>query len=194
MQTYVINEKKRKQALKLLIKDNRKTLKQFPKACYYITLAMRLTAIVGGIADVLYTVLGNKDRYDMYFLLTAFATIYLLSLIPQTVYVVSLDREFRFRRREIMTFTPDGFIYSYHDNRVSEPDSTFAYDIKYSQITRFEQNERTKILTFYGDFTTDTYSGDKITQTLNCRVFDFIDAYDIDMKQLIEQRMIEGKV
>ncbi len=106
---------------------------------------------------------------------------------------MTLNREFSFRRRETITFKPDGFIYSYHDDRVGDYDSIFAYDIKYSQITRFERDERTRVLTFYGNFVTDTYSGEKITQTLECRVFDFMDVYDIDIKQMLERNRKNGE-
>lgn len=193
MQTYIVNEKKSKQAMKLLIKDNRKTLKCFPKVCYYIAMFMKFAAIVCGTANVLHMVFWSREWFEIFLLGITFITPYALSWIPRTVYIVSLNREFRFRRRESITFKPDGFIYSYHDDRSSAYDSIFAYDIKYSQITRFERDERTKVLTCYGNFVTDTYSGDKITQTLECRVFDFMDVYDIDIKQILEKNCKNGE-
>ncbi len=193
MQTYTVNERKRKQALKRLTKDNVKTLKGFPKACYYIAMFLRIVGYVCGTANVLHMVFVTQKWYETYLLMITFVAPYGLSWLPATVYIVTLNREFSFRRRETITFKPDGFIYSYHDDRVGDYDSIFAYDIKYSQITRFERDERTRVLTFYGNFVTDTYSGEKITQTLACRVFDFMDVYDIDMKQMMERNCKNGE-
>ncbi len=189
MQTYSVNEKKRKQALKQLVKENRKALKGFPKACYYIAIILKIAAILCGSANLLHMILWSRKWYEMFLLPITFVIPYCISFLPQAVYVGVIEREFRFRRRETMTFKPDGFLYCYHDDRVGNVDSVFAYDIKYSQIEKMERNEKTKILTCYGNFVTDTYSGDQITQTLECRVFDFMDVYDIDIKQQLENNI-----
>ncbi len=66
MQTYTVNERKRKQALKRLVKDNVKTLKGFPKACYYIAILMQIVAFVCGTANVVHMVfLGYLQRYTL---------------------------------------------------------------------------------------------------------------------------------
>ncbi len=193
MQTYVVNETKRKQALKLLVKENTKTLKGFPKACYYVSILLKIVAIVCGAGNVLHMIFWSKKWFEMFLLAITFVIPYCLSLLPRAVYVTTIGRDFSFRRRETITFKPDGFLYSYHDDRVGAFDSIFAYDIKYSQITRFERDEKTKVLTFYGNFITDTYSGEKITQTLDCEVFDFMDVYDIDVKQMLEKNCKIGE-
>lgn len=192
MQTYTVNAKKEKQAMKYLIKDNRKELKCFPKVCYYIAMVLKIIGIVCGTANILYMVFVSHSWSESILLMVTFIAPYGLSLAPQTVYVVSLNREFRFRRRQTITFKPDGFVYSYHDDRSGTYDSVFAYDIKYSQIEKIERDERTRILTCYGNFVSDTYSGEKITQTLECRAFDFMDIYDIDIKQMLEKNCKNG--
>lgn len=192
MQTYTVNEKKRRKALKQLTQDKRKTLKGFPKVCFYIAMGLKLIGLVCGTANVLHMVFWSHKWHEMILLQITFIAPYGLSFIPQTVYVVTLNREYSFRRRESITFKPYGFIYSYHDDRTSEYDSIFAYDIQYSQIKKIERNERTRLLTVSGDFVTNTYSGDKITETLSCRVFDFLDVYDVDMKQMLEKQLLQN--
>lgn len=187
MQTYTVNRKKRKRALKSLTKENINTLKGFPKACYYISALFKLLTIICVTGNVLYMLFWVKQWYALLLLPITFVAPYSLSLISKVVYVTTITREFSFRRSETITLKPDGFIYSYHDERVGLHDSIFVFDIKYDQITRLERNEKTRVLTLYGNFVTDTYSGQMITQTLDCKVFDFMDIYNIDMKQALEQ-------
>lgn len=189
MITYKVNRLERKLAMNQLVKEKLETMKPFYTACYYLAIFLKYTAIVCGTANVLHMVFWSKAWHEIFLLGVTFLAPYSLSWLPRIVYVTTTDQEYRFRLRETITFKPEGFLYSYHDDHSSSRDSILIYDILCSQIERLERNERTRVLTLYGNFVMETHVGDKITHTCKCSVVNFMDVYDVDLKQLLEQRL-----
>lgn len=194
MQEYTVNARQRKKALREVRRQNFKDLKTFPKVCFYIAVIMKCIACAGLGGAILYWIFWNADGVTIFFHIMMLLMVYLPSAIPQTVYVLMIDREFRFRLQERLRINPDGFVYYYHDDRVADPSSIFSYDIKYSQIEKIEYNEKTRILTCYGSLSTDTYSGGRVTETIQCRAVDIMDIYDgIELKQVLEEALATRK-
>ena len=56
MQSYEINQGKRKKAIKQVVKANVKISKGFVKFCYGLTWFLRILAVILGLANILYVV------------------------------------------------------------------------------------------------------------------------------------------
>ena len=107
----------------------------------------------------------SSNVADIIFLIMTFGFPYGLSLLSSIVYIISAGGEYRLRRRETITFANGGFVYSYHDDRVGLSDAIFAFNVLYENISKYEYDDKTKILTLYGKIIGDTYENAELKPT-----------------------------
>ena len=112
---------------------------------------------------------------------------YGLSLLSAIVYIISAGGEYRLRRRETITFANGGFVYSYHDDRVGLSDAIFAINVLYENISKYEYDDKTKILTLYGKIIGDTYENGELKTSDEYNEISLLDVYDFSVKQLLDE-------
>ena len=103
MQSYEVNQRKRKKAIKQVVKINVKTAKGGVKFCYGLTWFLRILAVILGLANILYVVFLSSYVVDIIFLIMTFGFPYGLSFLSAIVYIISAGGEYRLRRRETIT-------------------------------------------------------------------------------------------
>ncbi len=190
MEIYKINSAKRRKALKYVVKENVKTSNSLVKFCYGLTIALRILAFVLGIANILYVLLISDYLVEMFFLIMTFGFPYGISFLPATFYSVSCAVEYRLRRRETITLTNDGFVYSYHDDRVGLLNNTiFGFNVLYEKIRSFDYNTKTSCITLYGSFIVDTYENDELKVSNEYNEFTLLNVFECDVKEIIERRI-----
>lgn len=189
MQTYHINHKKQKKALKNYMKAEVKGASSFVRFCYALTILFRVLAVVLGIANVVYcAVWSNYPFIDLLYLTLTVILPYALSYIPNAVCIMSVGGEYRLRRQETICLLNNGFSYSYHDDRDLFSDSVFGFDVLYENVRNVEYNEKTKLLTVYGDIPADTYVKGERTETDVYSQVSFLNVYDIDIRELLKTK------
>ena len=102
-------------------------------------------------------------------------------------YIISAGGEYRLRRRETITFANGGFVYSYHDDRVGLSDAIFAFNVLYENISKYEYDDKTKILTLYGKIIGDTYENGELKTSDEYNEISLLDVYDFSVKQLLDE-------
>ena len=187
MQSYEINQSKRKKAIKQVVKANVKHSKGFVKFCYGLTLFLRILAVILGLANVLYVIFLSSYVVDIIFLVMTFGFPYGLSFLSAIVYIISAGGEYRLRRGETITFANGGFVYSYHDDRVGLSDKVFGFNVLYENIDRYEFDNKTKILTLHGKIIGDTYEKGELKASDEFTEITLLDVYDISLKQILEE-------
>ena len=65
MRSFEINQSKRKKAIKQVVKANVKTAKGGVKFCYGLTWFLRILAVFGGLANILYVVFLSNYIVDI---------------------------------------------------------------------------------------------------------------------------------
>ncbi len=186
MKTYQIIVNEQKKALRQLVKERVKTLKGFPKACYYLAWFFKLVTIVATSALLLHMIFWSHDWAELMLLVAVFLPPFAFYLFSRTVYVVTINRDFRFRHDETITLCDDGLVYRYHDGRSASPGSVYVTQIKYDRVSRVAMNPKTKLLTINGDFIDETYEGGKVTETFQSQTIDFMDVYVISVLDLLK--------
>ena len=187
MQSCEVNQGKRKKAIKQLVKTNVKEAKGFVKFCYGLALFFRILAVILGLANILYVVFLSRNALDLIYLIMTFGFTYGLSFLPATVYIVSTSVEYCMRRRETITFVDGGFVYSYHDDRVGLSDAIFAFNVLYENISKYDYDDKTKILTLYGKIVGDTYENGELKESDEFNEISLLDVYDFSVKQLLDE-------
>ena len=186
METYHADSRKKRKALKQVVKENVKSSKRFIKFCYVLTFLMRIAAVILGVLNIIYVII-HENPLALIFLIIFFLFPYLFSLLPATVYVVACGGELRFRRNEAIIPAKGGFIYTYRDNRIGFENSTFVLHIMYDRIHRREYNEKTCRLTLYGNIAVDTYVSGELEASEEYEGIDLLNVFDVDVKNLIEK-------
>ena len=187
MQSYETNQGKRKKAIKQVVRVNVKTSKGFVKFCYGLTWFFRILAVILVLANILYVVFLSSYVVDIIFLIMTFGFPYVLSFLSAIVYIISAGGEYRLRRRETITFANGGFVYSYHDERVGLSDAIFAFNILYKNISKYDYDDKTKILTLYGKIIGDTYENGELKTSDEYNEISLLDVYDFSVKQLLDE-------
>lgn len=187
MQSFEVNQGKRKKAIKQLVKTNVKEAKGFVKFCYGLTCFFRILAVILGLANILHAVFLGRDALELILLLVTFGCPYGLSFLPAAVYIVSASVEYCMRRRETITFVDGGFVYSYHDDRVGLSDAIFAFNVLYENISKYDYDDKTKILTLYGKIIGDTYENGELKESDEYNEISLLDVYDFSVKQLLDE-------
>lgn len=187
MQSYKVNQGKRKKAIKQLVKTNVKAAKGFVKFCYGLTWFLRILAVILGLANILYVVFLNRDAFNPFFLIAIVGYTYGLSFLPAAVYIFSISNEYSLRKREAITFVDGGFVYSFHDDRVGLSDSIFAFNVLYENISRYDYDDKTKILTLYGKIVGETYENGELKESDEYNEISLLDVYDFSVKQLLDE-------
>ena len=182
MQSFEVNQGKRKKAIKQLVKTNVKEAKGFVKFCYGLTWFLRILAVILGLANILHVVFLSRNALDLIYLIMTFGFTYGFSFLPATVYIVSTSVEYRMRRRETITFVDGGFVYSFHDDRVGLSDSIFAFNVLYENISRYDYDDKTKILTLYGKIVGETYENGELKESDEFNEVSLLDVYDFSVK------------
>lgn len=129
----------------------------------------------------------SSNVADIIFLIMTFGFPYGLSLLSAIVYIISAGGEYRLRRRETITFANGGFVYSYHDDRVGLSDAIFAFNVLYENISKYEYDDKTKLLTLYGKIIGDTYENGELKTSDEYNEISLLDVYDFSVKQLLDE-------
>lgn len=187
MQSYEVNQGKRKKAIKQVVKANVKNAKGFVKFCYGLTLFFRILAVILGLANILYVIFLSNYVVDIIFLIMTFGFPYGLSFLSAIVYIIAAGGEYRLRRRETITFANGGFVYSYRDDRVGLSDTIFAFHIAYENVSKYDYDVKTKVLTLYGKIIGDTYENGELKATDEYNEISLLDVYDFSLKSLLEE-------
>ena len=189
MQTYQPNDKKQKKAYANQIKEGVKTAGGFVKFCYYLTKILVGLAYVLAIGTVLHVVFISHKALYLLFLWVTFFVPLALSMLPRTVYAVSLSRDYRFRRKETLTVSDKGFVYAYHDDRSMASLERFSYNVSFDKISKVEYDEKTAILTIFGDIKEDTFIGGTLKETNEWSQITLLNVYDIDLVEMIRSHI-----
>lgn len=189
MEIYESNLSKKKKVLKRFIKKQIKSINGFVKVCYYMTLFLRILAIVFGIITVLYVVLYSDYLVEILFLLVTFGVPMALSYLPATVYIISIGGEYRLRRCESVSFETDYFVYSYRDGKTGIDDQIFAFKVPYRKISDIKYDSETRLLEISGDIIVETYENSILKESISVLAMDLLDAYDIDVNEKIRKMM-----
>ena len=185
MSTFKIDFKKRKKLLKNTIKGKVRKQKGFIKFCYILELLLKISAFVFGVGNIIYVLLGNASLTWLVFCIVTFGFPFGLSLLPRTVYVMTLGGEYRFRIKESLTLREDGLFYSYHDSRSNSATEVFSYNVEYEKITNAEYDNVTGVFTMYGAFTEDTYHRDILIETNEWSEISLLNAYNVDIASIV---------
>ena len=187
MKTYDVDTKKRKKALKRIVKKNIKSSKGFVKFSYMLTTILRMIAIVLGCLTVINVAFISHDLLDIIDLFFTFFIPYAFSFIPAIVYIISAGGEYRLRRRETITLAKDGFVYGYHDDRVGLSDAVFGFKVSFNKIQKFEYDENTKLLTLYGTIVGNTYENGELKDSNEYNQISLLDIYEISINELLTE-------
>lgn len=187
MKTYDVDGKKRKKALKRIVKVNIKDSKGFVKFCYGLTWFLRTLAVALGIANIIYVMFFSNHFVEIIFLIMTFGFPYGLSYLSAIVYIISAGGEYRLRRRETITLANDGFVYGYHDDRVGLSDAVFGFNVSYNKIEKYEYDEGTKLLTLYGTIVGNTYENGEFKNSDEYNQISMLDVYDISINKLLTE-------
>lgn len=188
MKYYEVNLDKRKKVLKSYIKKNIKTASLFSKLCYILAKVLKVLAIVLALINILYVVMLSKDELDLIFLIITFGFPILLSLLPSAVYVIAVGGEYRLRRKETIAFTENSLIYSHKDDRSGLTDIVYCHKVSYSEIEEVIVNKDSGLIEIYGNIIVETYENSELKETLNAKIFDFLDAYDENVVDMIMKK------
>ena len=187
MDTYKVDSAKRKKVLKQVIKEIVKNARGFSKFCYVLTMVLRIIAFVLGFVNILYVVFFSSYALDIIYLIMTFGFPYGLSFLSAIVYIISCDGEYRLRRRETITLVNEGFVYSYHDDRVGREDTIFGFNVQYDKIQQFEYDKNTHCITLYGNILVDTYENGELKSSDEYNEITILDIFEIDVKALLEK-------
>ena len=190
MDTYEINRKKRKKAIKKYIHSEIKKADGSSRFCYLLTLILRILGIVLGVATVVYVICFGSYMVELLFVILTLGIPLALSFLPATVYIIKVGGEYRLRRRETVSFDEDYFTYSHRDGRTGLEDKIFAYRVMYDDINELKFNPKTKVLEITGKIYLDTYVNSVLKDSVEGRAFDFLDVYDIGVCKKIKEKMI----
>lgn len=196
MELLKAHPKQRKKAIKRVIKKavRDKNTHGFVKACYYITWLLRIYACLSGVIIILKTMfIRDEVIIDVPALIIRSLFPFMFSYAPAIVYIISLGKEFYYRRRESLTLKDNGFVYAYHDDRLDIIDEIFSFNINYDQLTNYEYCEETKVLDLSGEITVDTYVNGKLKESDVCKNLSMFDIYDINLNELLKERFKGGK-
>ena len=186
MENYVVDVKKKRKALRQVLKENINNSKGFVRFCYGLTIVMQVCAIFLGILNIRY-VLVHENPLALIFLILTFLFPMLFSLLPATVYMVSCGGELRFRRNEKISLKEDEFLYAYQDDRIGFEKTLFVFHIVYDKIQRYEYSEKTSCLTLYGKIMVDIYKSGKFEASEEYEGIDLLDVYDVSLLDLIKE-------
>lgn len=187
MKYYEINLDKRKKILKAYIKKNIKSANLFSRVCYVLAGVLKILAIILGIGNILYVALLSKEELELIFLIMTFGFPMLLSLLPSTVYVIAVGGEYRLRRNETIAFTENALIYSHKDDRSGLLDVVYCHKVNYSEIEDIIVDQDSGLVEIHGNITVETYENSELKETLNAKIFDFLDAYDENVVDMIKK-------
>lgn len=186
MHAYDINQGKRKKAIRQVVKVNTKNAKGFVKFCYGLTWFLRILAIILGLANILYVAYLSSYIVDIVYPIMAFGVPYGFSFLSATVYIISASREYSFRKRETIILEDNGFVYSYHDDRIVLLDTIFVFRAAYENICKYDYDAKTKILTLYGKIVGYIYENGEQKEICEINEVSLLDTYDVSLKQLLD--------
>lgn len=186
MEYYNINLDKREKVIRSIIQKKIKTAKGFVKFCYILTAILKILGVILGIAHIIYIITVSHEIIDFILLLVTVGFPILMSLLPATVYYVSLGKEYRLRCDEVVAFNKDEFVYSHGISIGSGPDR-FVCRVKYSDISEIIRDEKSKLVEIHGKIILESYSGSTVSQDGECKIFDFIDTYEINVADRIKK-------
>lgn len=189
MQTYIIDSKKRKKALKKCFKIEVKKAGWFARFCYALTVFFRVMAILLGIANIVYCAVWSRfPELEILFLPVTAGLPYAFSYIPSAACSMLVCGEYWLRRKEAVCVTGNGFTYGYHDDRDLFTNSIFEFEIMYSNIQKLEYDEKCKLLTIYGPIPGATYVNGKREPAETCYQLSLLNVYDIDIVELLKTK------
>ena len=187
MKYYEVDLDKRKRLLKSYIKKNIKNANWFSRLCYILAGVLRILAIVLAIVNILYVAILSKDGLDLIFLIMTFGFPMLLSLLPSTVYIIDVGGDYILRRKETIAFTENAIIYSHKDDRSGLLDVVYSHKVNYSEIEDVIVDELSGLVEIHGNIIVETYENSELKETLNAKIFDFLNAYDEDVVEIIKK-------
>lgn len=187
MKYYEVDLDKRKKVLKSYIKKNIKNANWFSRLCYILAGVLRILAIVLAIVNILYVAILSKDGLDLIFLIMTFGFPMLLSLLPSTVYIIDVGGEYRLRRKETIAFTENSIVYSHKDDRSGLLDVVYSHKVNYSEIDDVIVDELSGLVEIHGNIIVETYENSELKEILNAKIFDFLNAYDENVVEIIKK-------
>ena len=185
---YRVDSKKQKIAQKQLVKSNLTSAKGFVRFCYGATWFLRILAVVLGILNIIGVALSGRVAF-LIVLIPSFGFTYLLSLLPQTVYVVSCSGDYSFRSNETILAKSDGFIYSYHDLRSDIPTEQIVFNVDFNMIERMEYDAVTGMITIWGHIEQEVYYGAALVQEDIWECITFLNAYEADVADIVKKEI-----
>ncbi len=194
MEIHNADRRKRKKALKKVMKENIKNLNGGIKFCYGLTIFLRATAIILGIVTIMYILIVSQNLLDLILLIIAFGGPYLLSFIPAALYVNTTQKEYRFRGKEVITTDNEGFVYSYYQDVMGMQHLSISYKVRYSQIEKVEFLDKANIIKIFGKIEFDNYDKGKVINSNSCKQVEFLDIYDISIKELLEGKLMKEQL
>lgn len=96
--------------------------------------------------------------------------------------------EYRLRRNETIAFTENALIYSHKDDRSGLLDVVYCHKVNYSEIEDIIVYQDSRLVEIHGNITVETYENSELKETLNAKIFDFLNAYDEDIINIINYK------
>lgn len=187
--SFTVNIQKKREAFKELSKVEIRKSKGFVKFCYYLTLIMRIVAVLLGIYNIYNVICVSNEPLYLIFLIMTFGFPFGLSYIPWAVYHFSILREYRFRSEEVIDIGKTSMSYKYHDDRLPMEDTWLVYNISYSSINKMDYTEKTKELILQGDFVVKTYINGVLKEDELSSELRLLNIFNLDIADLLKEKV-----
>ena len=183
METLIFKRRKNRKAILKIANNIAKNKKGVARISYYATIVLRIISIVVTIGVLAYAI-QSGFYYNLLLLVWGFIP-FLLSFMPQTLYLNICNSEYSVRGGQAIDLDETGFTYSYFDNRLIFGQVVISYRVDYDKITSFIYDKDTEELVFEGDFKLMiNENGDK-EEPVNTGELKFLNVFNKDISKLI---------
>lgn len=188
-------QRKLRKALLTLAAEQVPSADFFIRGCYYLTHLLRWLSLPMGVATVAYVCFCSNYATDLLYLLLTVGMPWLLSYIPQVVYLRALPTEYSSRADEMIQISPDwyGFVYDYKDTSsdLAWPDMIRFY-VDAQSIRDISYNRKMKLLTIQGTMTREVHSfreghGWEPREETKCEELSLLNVYSLDLVAFLQK-------
>lgn len=180
-QVFSFQEKTYKQLLKKKMNEEIKTAGKFIKFCNIVYWFFVIGTIISAIATILYLLIWSEHPNIEWLLgiITIFFP-YAFSYIPKSVVWVSLCKDYKFRKKNVLSIVQGNLLYSYIDDHMFDYYVVQSFLVSLNEINEILYNSKTGLITIKGQIKQEITINNNKTEN-DCLEFDFFNSYDIDI-------------
>ena len=141
------------------------------------------------IGLIIYVIGFSKEMLDLILMIDTLFIPFAFSFVPAAAYITSVGGEYSLRRNEEVYFDDECFTYCQRDVRTGLEDKMFMCKVLYKDIDKIDYNEKTHLLEITGKICCDTFVNSVLKETDECKIFDFLDVYDVEVVKLLKEKM-----